>query len=287
MAIGPKHMLPKLVIALVIGAACFVTFFKPMYHVSAPFQFAAIGKQPVSMPFEGKIESIGINSRTGKMLEPGDEVKKGDVLLTMDTKQLHEQLYAAQSKAAAARARADAARAVSNQPGKTAEYNEARKEAEASDAEARLYQLQVEEATVKAAFDGIIIRADNLDEKIGFAVKKGDVIMEVAPKGQYRAELAVSERDIQEIREGGVQHGKLATSSFPSDDIRFTIDRIVPNSDAKEGDNVFKVFATLDDKRDWIRPGMAGEARVDVEHRRLVWIWTHRLIDFLKLKLWM
>jgi hypothetical protein len=35
------------------------------------------------------------------------------------------------------------------------------------------------------------------------------------------------------------------------------------------------------------RPGMAGEARIDVENRRLAWIWTHRLIDFLRLKLWM
>lgn len=287
MAIGPKHMLPKLVIALVLAAAAFITFYKPMYHVSAPFMFAAEGKQPVSIPFEGKIESIGKNPATGKMLQPGDEVKAGGVLAVMDTRQLQEQLYQAQSKAAAARARSEAARAQSNQPGKTAEMNEARKEADAAEAEARYYRLQIDEGTLRAAFDGVIIRADNLDEKVGFAVKKGDVLMEVAQKGKLRAELAVSERDIQEIKENGVQHGKLATSSFPSDDIKFTIDRIVPNSDAKEGDNVFKVFATLDENRDWMRPGMAGEARVDVEHRRLAWIWTHRLIDFLRLKLWM
>ena len=63
--------------------------------------------------------------------------------------------------------------------------------------------------------------------------------------------------------------------------------RIVPSGEAKEGDNVFKVYVTLDKQADWMRAGMAGEARVDVEKRRLVWIWTHRLIDFLKLKLWM
>jgi len=32
---------------------------------------------------------------------------------------------------------------------------------------------------------------------------------------------------------------------------------------------------------------MAGEARIDAGHKRIVWIWTHRLIDFLRLKLWM
>ncbi|HWP39586.1 MAG TPA: hypothetical protein VNL70_01580, partial [Tepidisphaeraceae bacterium] len=34
------------------------------------------------------------------------------------------------------------------------------------------------------------------------------------------------------------------------------------------------------------RPGMQGEARVDVEHRRLVWIWTHKFIEWVRLKLW-
>ena len=45
------HMLAKLVIAAVLGAAAFVTFYQPMYHVRAPSQFEAIGKQPVSIPF--------------------------------------------------------------------------------------------------------------------------------------------------------------------------------------------------------------------------------------------
>ena len=54
-----------------------------------------------------------------------------------------------------------------------------------------------------------------------------------------------------------------------------------------DGSQFIKVYVTLDKQADWMRAGMAGEARVDVEKRRLVWIWTHRLIDFLKLKLWM
>jgi hypothetical protein len=32
---------------------------------------------------------------------------------------------------------------------------------------------------------------------------------------------------------------------------------------------------------------MAGEARINAGNKRLVWIWTHRLVDFLRLKLWM
>ena len=58
--------------------------------------------------------------------------------------------------------------------------------------------------------------------------------------------------------------------------------------EAKEGANGFKVYATLDapSQPQW-RPGMQGEARVDVEKKPLVWVWTHRLIDFVRLKLWL
>lgn len=288
MAVGPKHMLAKVVIVLVLGAAFFICqgWYKPMYHVSAPFQLAAIGKQPVSIPFEGKIQEIAINPRTHKTFQAGDEVKAGEVLAIMDTDQLQAQLYSAQSKAAAAHARASAANALISQPGKLAEKQEALEDEKAAKADANLAQLQINDAKMKADFDGIIVRADDLDTKRNLAVKKGDVLMEIARKGEMRAELAVSERDIQEIVEH-TQHGKLATSSLPSEEFGFTIDRIVPSSDAKEGDNVFKVYATLEKKADWMRPGMAGEARVDVGKRRIVWIWTHRLVDFLKLKLWM
>jgi len=51
---------------------------------------------------------------------------------------------------------------------------------------------------------------------------------------------------------------------------------------------VFKVYANLPESADhpeW-RPGMEGEARINIEHRRIIWIWTHKFIDWLRLKLW-
>ena len=62
--------------------------------------------------------------------------------------------------------------------------------------------------------------------------------------------------------------------------------RVVPLGEAKEGSNVFKVYALTDTANDQWRPGMQGEARVDVEKRSLAWIWTHRLVEYVRLKLW-
>ena len=104
-----------------------------------------------------------------------------------------------------------------------------------------------------------------------------------------RGELSVNERDIQNVKIGATGH--LATDALPMDSFPFTVTRILPTPEAKEGTNSFTVYAdvTPDLKSDnpaW-RPGLAGEARIDVGKRSLAWIWTHRLIDFLRLKLWM
>jgi hypothetical protein len=99
------------------------------------------------------------------------------------------------------------------------------------------------------------------------------------------AALLVNERDIQDIAVG--ERGSLATTSKPSEKYKFTIDRVDPLGVAKEGSNVFTVYATLDQTSPSWRPGMAGEARVDIDKRTWAWIWTHRLIEFVRLKTWL
>jgi hypothetical protein len=109
-------------------------------------------------------------------------------------------------------------------------------------------------------------------------------MMEVAQKAALRIKFAVDERDIQDVIKGA--HGKLATTSLPNDSYPFTIESIVPAGTAHENANVFTIYGTADQKSDLWRPGMKGEARIDVEKRRLIWIWTHRFVEFIRLKLW-
>jgi hypothetical protein len=134
-------------------------------------------------------------------------------------------------------------------------------------------------------------------------VQKGDVLFEIAessPENPNRiaveAELHVPDRDIQEVKRiydqqkagqlSREQDGEIATTSFPSEGFDFTIERIVPMGEPKEGENAFNVYVVIKDPPSWMFPGESGEARVNIEKRRLVWIWTHRLVDWVKLKLW-
>lgn len=285
--VGPKHMLAKLVIALVFGLVAFITFFKPMYHVSAPFQFIAADKRTIPAPNEGYLEKVNVKA--------GQRFKKGQVLAEMRTDDL---------RAKEAKARSDykgylatyQKKLADKQPGAIADAALALENANSAKAEADLYAYYIAQAKIFAPFDGVVLKGD-LDDKVGAPVKQGDVLMEIEETGRpMKAELAVAERDIHLIWEGSDPRaknstdgwtGKLATNSLPDQDVGFKIERIVPLGDAKDAENTFKVYAVLDQQPPFIKPGMAGEARIDAGKQRLVWIWTHRLVDFLRLKLWM
>jgi len=283
---GPRYMLAKVIIALSLALVLFVTFFKPMYHVSAPFVFAAPDKTVVGAPFEAVLLDIG-RTANGDPLRPGDRVKKGQLLAQLDVHELMDRKSAAFAQLSQARAEAAKAR---GEVGKNAEAGIAERRADQAQAELDLYNVQIAQSAIVAPFDGLILKGD-LSSHQGQKVQLGEDLFEIARNDKLRAELNVPERDVQNVKIGA--SGKLATDSLPMDRYPLTVTRIIPVPDQKEGSNSFTVYADADMSYSangheplW-RPGMAGEARIDVAPRRLVWIWTHRLIDFLRLKLWL
>ena len=54
----------------------------------------------------------------------------------------------------------------------------------------------------------------------------------------------------------------------------------------RDGRNAFEVEATLDNPVTLLRPGLQGFAKIDTGEAAWVWIYTHRLVDWLRLQLW-
>jgi hypothetical protein len=72
----------------------------------------------------------------------------------------------------------------------------------------------------------------------------------------------------------------------PDRDLPFLVKSVTPVSETSEGTNHFRVEAELAEVPERLRPGMEGVGKVFVDRRRLVWIWTHRAVDWLRLLLW-
>src|SRR5690606_15910661 len=53
--VGPRYMITKVVIIILISLGIFISVYSPMYKVSAPFTFVPIVKRDVAAPVEGYI----------------------------------------------------------------------------------------------------------------------------------------------------------------------------------------------------------------------------------------
>jgi RND family efflux transporter MFP subunit len=272
--VGPQHTLIKMLVVLGIAAVIFLCVFKPMYHVNAQFEFDATDKRRIDVPFNGQIEDIYVL--------PGDPVKKNQVLLKMRTFDLQLDLIKAQDS----ERKAEAEYRKDVTAGKDADAEIARQEMGAAEAEVQYNQEQISRGVIRAPFDGVVLSGerDLMDER-NVPKKEGDELFVIAASNSMRAQLSVSERDIQQLHVG--QHGQLATTALPTDRYPFTVDRIVPMPETKDAENTFTVYAHLDKTSPTWRPGMAGEARIEIARKSLIWIWTHKFVDYLRFKLWM
>ena len=48
----------------------------------------------------------------------------------------------------------------------------------------------------------------------------------------------------------------------------------------------FRVEAKLQQGAERLRPGMEGVAKITAGNRKLIWIWTRYLVDWVRLELW-
>jgi biotin carboxyl carrier protein len=292
---GKKHTLAKVIVLTLIGLAAFITLYRPMYRVTAPFSLAADTRRYISAPYDGFIREV--------KRFPGDEVQAGDVLFELDTFELKNQLAEAiGERNQAERERQqylndpEVLRGV--KPARVAEANIAAARRDVAQAKMDVLQGKINRSIIKADIPGKVLDGDLRDKK-GAPVKLGEQLMIIGQTDLLRGELRVAERDIQDVRlaeaSGGIGH--LAVSSAPTLKIPFKIERVVPDTKVENGETFYRVFVHLDETSpDWKPqmkqqvgkwlPGMEGQARVNVEDRRLGWIWTHRFVDWLRLHLW-
>jgi multidrug efflux pump subunit AcrA (membrane-fusion protein) len=136
---------------------------------------------------------------------------------------------------------------------------------------------------IKAPFDGMIVLGD-LSQSLGAPSQRGDVLFEMAPLDDYRVVLEVDERDISDVVVS--QKGKLVLTGLSESVIPFIVNKIMPVSETKEGRNYFRVEASLEQKLSYLRPGMEGVGKIQIGERKLIWIWSKNLLDWLRLTLW-
>jgi multidrug resistance efflux pump len=151
------------------------------------------------------------------------------------------------------------------------------------DAQIALVEDKIERAALRAPFNGLVVSGD-LHQLLGTPVEQGKQLFQIAPLDAYRVILEVDERDIAQIKLG--QDGNLTLSGLPHEIFDFSVQQVTPVSTSQEGRNFFRVEAHLQSSLERVRPGMEGVGKIAIGERRLIWIWTHSLVDWLRLWVW-
>ncbi len=279
LVVGAKHTWAKLAAILILGAILFLTLAKGTYRIEAPFVLEATQRQVIPAPFDGYLENVNV--------EPGDSVEAGPnatVLASLRTDELELKLAEAQAEKLRYDTEADAAMS----DGQQAQVQIAQAQAEQAQADIELLEFYISQAQITSPISGLLLTGD-LKKQEGGPVEKGKVLFEVAPLKSLRAELSVPEDRIADVQVG--QEGELATASDPGKRIKFVVERINPIAEVLENRNVVKVRVQLlqmdAQTKERIKPGLEGVAKITIPGKRsYAWLWTHRMVDWLRMKLW-
>jgi RND family efflux transporter MFP subunit len=267
---GIKLAVAGAAVALLLAAVWPVT-----YRVSAPAVVEGQVQRAAVAPFQGFLREARVRA--------GDVVKQGQVLATLDDKDLHLEALRWQAELEVATRKEREAMASGNR----VDQRLASAQANQSRAQLDLAQDRLRRTRVVAPFDGVVVKGD-LSQQLGSPVEEGKVLFELAPLDAWRVILKADERDITLLHPG--QTGRVVLASLPGEARTVRVKRLTSVAVAEDGRNHFRVEAELLPQAGQVdtplRPGMEGVAKVETVSRSLLWVWTHRLTDWLRLTWW-
>lgn len=234
-----------------------------------------------------EVKSKSSGQITSMPVETGSEVRPGDLLVQLDTRDVQNQYDQAEADLNAADARLQVSEAQKKRSDDlfrqriiTAQENETARldyaNAQAAVIRARtsldLAKQRLEDATVRAPVSGMVIeKTVSLGQVITSATSAfggGTTLLKMADLGKVRMRALFNETDI-----GSVQPGQPATvtvDAYPDRPFRGTVEKIEPQAVVQQSVTMFPVLINLANQEGLLKPGMNGEASVLVDRRENV-----------------
>lgn len=234
-----------------------------------------------------EVKSKSSGQITKMTVETGSEVRPGDLLVQLDTRDVQNQydqsaadLNAADAKLQVSEAQRKRAedlfkqRIITAQENETAQLDYANSQAQVIRARTSLdlAKQRLEDATVRAPVAGTIIeKTVSLGQVITSATSAfggGTTLLKMADLTQVRMRALFNETDIGSVRSG--QQATVTVDAYPDRPFRGTVEKIEPQAVVDQSVTMFPVLINLTNREGLLKPGMNGEASVLVERRENV-----------------
>ena len=267
-----ENTLLKLIALIFISVVIFLCVARGDYNIEGSFRMEVLEEKTLAAPFEGILAKVNV--------KPGDKVKEGDLLGELDT--LDIQLKIQELEAEILNLNKEYAIAVNER--NTAKSQIAKAKLKGIVAQKLMNEELIKRGKLIAPADGVIL-SDDLTRLFRAPVKRGDELFVIGKVDELEAIAYIPEDQIPDLSEG--MNGEAALAGHPEDRIEVEVTEIGSVAEVREQQNVFKVRMAVAHKPVWLRAGMEGLVKVKNGERALIWIWSRKAINWVRMKLWL
>lgn len=217
-------------------------------------------------------------------VETGYDVKPGDLLVQVDTRDVKNQYEQALADVRAAEARVEVVsaqrrrsdelftqRIITAQEHEATQLDYANAQAQIvrSRASLDLAQQRLEDATVRAPLAGTVIeKTVSVGQVITSATGAfggGTTLLKMADLSKVRVRALVNETDIGSVRAG--LPATVVVDAYPDRPFRGTVEKIEPQAVVQQSVTMFPVLVSIANVEGLLKPGMNGEVSVLIDRR--------------------
>ena len=142
---------------------------------------------------------------------------------------------------------------------------------------------QVARTRIVSPIDGIVA-THHLRDRVGEFVEAGDEVCQIVDSRTMLVEIPVSEKDVAEIEIG--QRVKFRARSIPRIAFHGSVVSVAPVAGKNTDRTVVMVASRLDNRELLLRSGMTGNAKIYCGKRRIIDLWTRKVIRFIRVEFW-
>jgi HlyD family secretion protein len=265
---------------------------KPAAPVPIPTAVATRRNLTVTAEATGKIEPIqiiDIKSKAGGQIitltvESGSRVRKGDLLVELDKRDVSAALQQAKADLESSKASLENSKRLFEQNQKLFEAGViTRREFETSETDVtrqnaayirsqqsvELAQQRYDDATIVAPSDGVIldklVSVGTVIASASNSASGGTNLLKMADLSRVRARILVSETDIGKVQVGMVT--RVQVDAYPNRPFEGIVEKMEPQATVDQNVTMFPVLVSLDNEEGALMPGMNGEVSILVDEK--------------------
>ncbi len=231
-----------------------------------------------------EVKSKASGQITRMPVETGSQVKAGDLLVQIDTRDVKNQYEQSAADLRSAQASLEVAQSQKKRSDElyksriitTQEFEAAQlglTQAQGAIVRATtnvdLAKQRLEDATVIAPVNGTIIdKPVSLGQVIASAtgsVSGGTTLLKMADLTKVRVRALVNETDIGNVRPG--QSTRVTVDAYPERPFQGVVEKIEPQAVVQQSVTMFPVIVSLDNNEGLLKPGMNGEVSMLIDRR--------------------